>query len=41
MSGMATEAQVLALQTLPIAQATEQYLRLMVRHHRGALPMAL
>lgn len=41
MPGMATEAQVAALQTLPIAQATEQYLRLMVRHHAGALPMAL
>ena len=41
MPGMATEAQVAALQTLPIAQATEHYLRLMVRHHAGALPMAL
>lgn len=41
MPGMATEAEVAALQTLPIAEATEQYLRLMVRHHAGALPMAL
>ena len=41
MPGMATEDQVASLQTLPIGQATEQYLRLMVRHHTGALPMAL
>ena len=41
MPGMATQEQVAALQTLPIARATEQYLRFMVRHHAGALPMAL
>ncbi len=40
MPGMATAEQVASLDTLPIAQATEQYLRLMIRHHRAALPMA-
>lgn len=40
MPGMATVQQVASLDTLPIPQATEQYLRLMIRHHRGALPMA-
>lgn len=25
---------------LPVSEMTEQYLRLMIRHHRGALPMA-
>jgi len=40
MPGMATRAQVEALATLPVAQLEEQYLRLMVRHHAGAIPMA-
>jgi uncharacterized protein (DUF305 family) len=40
MPGMATQAQLQRLDTLPLAQAMEQYLRLMIRHHRGALPMA-
>lgn len=40
MPGMATDAEVAELNTLPIAQMEEQFLRLMVRHHRGALPMA-
>lgn len=40
MPGMATAEQVAALQTLPVATADEQFLRLMIRHHQGALPMA-
>lgn len=41
MPGMATDEQVASLGTLPLPQATEQFLRLMIRHHAGALPMAL
>jgi uncharacterized protein (DUF305 family) len=40
MPGMATRQQVDALSTLPLPRATEQFLRLMIDHHRGALPMA-
>lgn len=40
MPGMATAAEIAELNTLPIAQMEEQFLRLMVRHHRGAVPMA-
>jgi uncharacterized protein (DUF305 family) len=40
MPGMASDAQVDALKTLPLPQMHEQYLRLMIRHHRGAIPMA-
>lgn len=40
MPGMASDAEIQALETLPVPQMTEQYLRLMIRHHRGALPMA-
>ncbi len=40
MPGMASSAEVAALERLPVAQLEEQYLRMMVRHHRGAVPMA-
>jgi uncharacterized protein (DUF305 family) len=40
MPGMAMREQVAALRTLPVAEMDEEFLRLMIRHHRGALPMA-
>jgi uncharacterized protein (DUF305 family) len=40
MPGMATDEQVAALETLPAAQLEEEFLRLMIRHHEGAVPMA-
>jgi uncharacterized protein (DUF305 family) len=40
MPGMATADELASLQTLPPGQLEEQFLRLMVRHHVGALPMA-
>ena len=40
MPGMATQEEIESLDTLPVPEMTEQYLRLMIRHHRGALPMA-
>ena len=40
MPGMATDEEVQSLETLPLPQMTEQYLRLMIRHHRGAVDMA-
>jgi uncharacterized protein (DUF305 family) len=40
MPGMATDEQVAELDVLPVPQMEEQYLRLMLEHHRGALPMA-
>jgi uncharacterized protein (DUF305 family) len=40
MPGMASDEQVEALKTLPLPQMHEQYLRLMIHHHRGAIPMA-
>jgi uncharacterized protein (DUF305 family) len=40
MPGMATEAELAALDELPVADMEEQWLRLMIRHHRGAVPMA-
>ncbi len=40
MPGMASAQEIAALNDLPIPQMTEQFLRLMIRHHRGALPMA-
>jgi uncharacterized protein (DUF305 family) len=40
MPGMATATELEQLTTLPLPQAEEQYLRLMVRHHAGAVPMA-
>lgn len=40
MPGMATDEQIAELNTLPVPQMEEQFLRLMIRHHRGAVPMA-
>lgn len=40
MPGMATADEVEQLNTLPVPQMEEQWLRLMIRHHPGALPMA-
>lgn len=40
MVGMATDDEISALEMLPVAKMEEQFLRLMIRHHRGALPMA-
>jgi uncharacterized protein (DUF305 family) len=40
MPGMGSDEQVEALKTLPLPQMHEQYLRLMIHHHRGAIPMA-
>jgi uncharacterized protein (DUF305 family) len=40
MPGMATEDEIAALNNLPVAEMEEQFLRLMIRHHRGAVPMA-
>lgn len=39
MPGMAGDEQVAELNTLPVPRMEEQYLRLMIHHHRGALPM--
>ena len=40
MPGMATPEEVAALSTLPIAEAEEQFLALMVAHHSGGVSMA-
>jgi uncharacterized protein (DUF305 family) len=40
MPGMASADELASLQTLPAGELEEQFLRLMVRHHMGALPMA-
>jgi uncharacterized protein (DUF305 family) len=40
MPGLASSAELARLERLPVAQAEEEYLRLMIRHHRGAVPMA-
>lgn len=40
MPGLASPEQIEELTTLPVPQMEEQYLRLMIEHHRGALPMA-
>jgi uncharacterized protein (DUF305 family) len=40
MPGMASRPQVEALRTVPVTTMNEQFLRLMIDHHRGALPMA-
>lgn len=37
---MATDVEIAELDTLPVGQLEEQWLRLMIRHHRGAVPMA-
>ncbi|GAA5534017.1 DUF305 domain-containing protein [Deinococcus aluminii] len=40
MMGMATPAQVQQVSTLPVRDAERLFLRLMIRHHQGALMMA-
>lgn len=40
MPGMATRAEINALADLPLADAEERLLRLMIRHHRGGVAMA-
>lgn len=40
MPGMASAEQVAELRTLPVPEMEEQYLLLMIEHHRGALGMA-
>jgi uncharacterized protein (DUF305 family) len=40
MPGMASQQQVNALQTLPVADAEVSFLRLMIRHHQGGVRMA-
>ena len=40
MPRMATPEEISALETLPPAEADEQFLRLMIPHHRAAIPMA-
>jgi uncharacterized protein (DUF305 family) len=40
MPGMASDAEITQLDDLPVPQMEEQFLRLMIRHHRGAVPMA-
>lgn len=39
MMGMATPAELASLQTLPVPEAERTFLRLMIRHHQGALEM--
>ena len=40
MPGMASDEELAQLDRLPVAQMEELWLRLMIRHHRGAVPMA-
>ena len=40
MPGMASGEELASLRTLPPGELEEQFLRLMIRHHAGALPMA-
>lgn len=40
MMGLATPDELLSLKTLPVREAETQFLRLMLRHHQGALLMA-
>lgn len=40
MMGMATQAQVNALVTLPVAEAETSFLKMMIRHHQGGVTMA-
>jgi uncharacterized protein (DUF305 family) len=40
MPGMATQDEIAELNTLPVREMEERFLRLMIRHHRGAVPMA-
>jgi uncharacterized protein (DUF305 family) len=40
MPGMASQEELASLRTLPAGELEEQFLRLMIRHHAGAVPMA-
>ncbi len=40
MPGMASREEIEELKTLPVPAMEEQFLRLMIRHHHGAVPMA-
>jgi len=40
MMGMATEDEINQLKVLPVEQAEEHFLRLMIRHHAGGVAMA-
>lgn len=40
MPGLAGDEQIAALDALPVPEMEEQFLRLMIDHHRGALDMA-
>lgn len=40
MPGMATQQQINALQTLPVAEMETSFLQLMIRHHQGGIAMA-
>lgn len=40
MPGLASAAELAALESLPAGELEEHFLRLMVRHHLGAVPMA-
>lgn len=40
MPGMATQAEVDALKTMPVDEMDAQFLRLMIRHHQGGVLMA-
>lgn len=40
MPGMATPEEISALETLPPDEADKEFLRLMIPHHRAAIPMA-
>ena len=40
MAGMATREEIARLETVPVDRMHELFLRLMIRHHAGALPMA-
>ena len=40
MPGMAGADELAALRTLPAGELEEQFLRMMIRHHAGAVPMA-
>ena len=40
MPGMASDEELAELERLPVDEMEELWLRLMIRHHRGAVPMA-
>lgn len=40
MPGMASDDEIAELETLPLPRMEEHFLRLMIRHHAGAVPMA-